>query len=170
MDTDETRAGTAFSEQDAGTDVLQFYLRPNRSLSAQTLWVLWIAYAALALTIGAGFVWLGAWPVLPFAGLELAFVSGVLWYLNRHAEDSEILILDEREVRVIRREGRRTHERRFPRYWARARLVGAEQDWYPTRLLIGSHGQFVEICAGVGEAERRTLYRRLRRLLGGGAI
>jgi uncharacterized membrane protein len=168
VSSDERKAGLIDSAKDTEVDFLQVFIRPNRSLSMPAMWMLWAAYAALVLTIAAGFFWLGAWPVLPFAGLELAVLGGVLAYLHRHAEDGEILILDEHKVRIIRREAGRTHEQQFSRYWAKAHLLRADQDWYPSRLVIGSHGRFVEIGAAVGEPERRALYRRLKSLMGGG--
>lgn len=156
-----------FTPDRGSEDVLQIFIRPNRSLRAGALWMLLAAFTALALTIGTGFAMLGAWPVLPFAGLEIAVIGGVLWHLHRHADDCEVLMVDEDRVRIIRREGGTERQQDFPRYWARARLSGAEQGWYPSRLLIGSHGRFVEIGAAMGEEERRALYRRLKRAMGG---
>jgi uncharacterized membrane protein len=57
----------------------EWIVKPNRSLAAKgrTLWFLLIAASAMLVAIGATAV--GAWPVLPFAGLEAWFV----WFAFR---------------------------------------------------------------------------------------
>ncbi len=159
---------SGLSPEEGSQDVLQIFIRPNRSLRPETLWVLLAAFTALALVIGTGFAIVGAWLVLPFMGLEIAVIGAVLWYLHRHADDCEVLVVDEERVRIIQREGGTERRQDFPRYWARARLARAGQGWYPSRLLIGSHGRFVEVAAAMGEEERRALYWRLKRVMGEG--
>ena len=93
-------------EGDTGAG-LQVIVRPNRTLTLRGMTVLFAGLTVVVLTIGIGFTLAGAWPVLPFAGLELALVGAVLYRLFRHADDHDRIIVDRERVTVIRRRGRR---------------------------------------------------------------
>ena len=47
---------------------------------------------------GIGFILAGAWPVLPFVGLEMLMVSVVLHRLFRHADDHDRIIVSRRQL------------------------------------------------------------------------
>jgi uncharacterized membrane protein len=72
---------------------------PNRSLTAagRTLWVGILAMTVLLLAIAATLI--GAWPVLPFAGLEI----GLVWFaFNRvAAHDSDFETLKVRDAMFV---------------------------------------------------------------------
>ncbi len=65
--------------------------RPNRSLTVRgrRLWLLLIAMHALVVCAFALAV--GAWPVLPFAGLEVLCLAFAFWWLGRADQDVEQL-------------------------------------------------------------------------------
>ena len=48
---------------------------PNRMLTLRGMTALFAELTAVVLTIGIGFTLAGAWPVLPFAGLEMLRLS-----------------------------------------------------------------------------------------------
>jgi uncharacterized membrane protein len=135
---------------------LRVLIRPNRSLSPRGMAVLFAGVGAFAMTLGIGFSLVGAWLVLPFAGLEVAVVGAVLYWLHRHVDDHELIIMDDDRVTVIQYRGGRERLEVFQRYWAKVTLehYGA---WYPSRLKLGSHGRFIVLGADIGEDERQTL-------------
>ncbi len=55
--------------------------KPNCSISPAGLLCVFAALAAVALTIGIGFAMLGAWLILPFAGLEIVAL-GIAFVAN----------------------------------------------------------------------------------------
>jgi uncharacterized membrane protein len=58
----------------------------NCSLSPAGLGLIFLSLAAVVLAIGIGFAVIGAWPVLPFAGLEvLALGAAYLAYARKRA-------------------------------------------------------------------------------------
>ena len=73
---------------------------PNRSLGVVARrWVLgWIALTSLGIAGGA--TALGAWPVMPFAGIEVLLVALAFHVLGRHDADFERIEIDAHEVRV----------------------------------------------------------------------
>ena len=150
-------------EGDTG-EGLQVVVRPNRTLTLRGMTVLFAGLTIVVLTIGIGFTLAGAWPVLPFAGLELAVVGGVLYRLFRHADDHDRIMVDRERVTVIRQRGRREWRDEFQRYWTRVTLERG-RGWYPSRLKVGSHGRFVVIAAGVNEKERESLSATLGNII-----
>ena len=145
---------------------LRILIRPNRSLSPWGMAVLFAWMAAIALIIGIGFSLAGAWLVLPFAGLEMAVVATALYWLFRHADDHELIVINSDSVTVIRRRGGREWRDDFQRYWLKATLQ-RHRTWHPSRLVLGSHGRFVVIGAEISEEERRALEARLNEALRG---
>ncbi len=77
---------TQFAATDAGFLVV---LKRNCSISPRGLLLVFALLAALALGIASVFAALGAWLILPFAGLELALLGAAFWLTARHATDYE---------------------------------------------------------------------------------
>ena len=95
---------------------------PNRSLGvAARRWAV-VAIAAPSVGIAAAAALVGAWPVMPFAGLEVAFLALAFRALGMHDADYERLEIGDHEVSVEVRDARQV--RRFVAYrpWARVLL------------------------------------------------
>jgi uncharacterized membrane protein len=59
--------------------------KPNCSMSPAGLALAFAALALVTLAIGTGFALAGAWPVLPFAGLEVvALATAFFAYARQH--------------------------------------------------------------------------------------
>lgn len=120
------------------------------------------AVCSLSLAVAIGCLLLGAWPVLPFTGLEILLVAVCLYLIARRAEDYEVIAI--RDDRVEVRQGSLAKQGRscsFPRAWARAILQRHATGWYPSRLTIRSHGREVEVGRCLNEEERERLARDL---------
>lgn len=140
-------------------------IRPNRSLSRRTLlWAL-ASYLATEVGIGVAFLLKGAWPVLPFAGLEIIVIGIVLHVMSRHARDYELVVVDDLYLKIVRRQGKQKTQHRFQRYWAKVSLSRDTQKWYPSRLVVGSHGRFVEIGTWMDEDGRQALAHDLQQII-----
>ncbi|HEX4927214.1 MAG TPA: DUF2244 domain-containing protein [Burkholderiales bacterium] len=61
--------------------------KPHCSISPAALACVFGSLACVALAIGTGFAAVGAWPVLPFAGLEVAILGAAFLV---HARDISI--------------------------------------------------------------------------------
>lgn len=150
-----------------GTDTpakVEILVRPNRSLSAPAILALVAAVVLVSFTIGLGFWLMGAVLVLPFAGLEALLVGGVFWLLHRHQADHERIVIDDDQVEVISSRGGRESRERFQRYWVRVRTVPAHGGRLP-RVLLGSHGRFIEVGGVLDGPEREALSRDLAQKL-----
>lgn len=140
-------------------------LLPNCSLTVPAALLFFGAVALASLTFAMFFVLQGLWPVLPWAGAELALLGWALWASMRRRHWTQTITVTDRDVEVTTRgpEG----ERRivFSRHWASVKLR-APQGWHPSRLLLESHGRACEVGSFLTEEERRALHRRLGELIG----
>jgi uncharacterized membrane protein len=142
----------------------QITVRPNNSLSPLNSVKLMIALAVIAIVVALGFVHVGAWLVLPFAGLELIAFAYAFYYLNLHAEDYEMITFLDDKV-IIEKRGYREHSRlEFQRYWARVSL--RKQSEGVSALFVGSHGKEVEFGRNyINEEQRLSLAKQLKLIL-----
>lgn len=154
---------TENSAPDAQT--VSIVIRPNRSLPVAGMVALFVALSSVALAIGIGFSLVGAWLIMPFTGLEVAVVGALCYWLYRHIDDCELVVIAKDEVRITRRIAGKESSEVFPRYWARVKVEPGRSARYPSRLHIGSHGRFTEIAAALTEGDRRNLARDLRAAL-----
>jgi len=153
-----------FQEQDSGG--CRFVVRPNCALTwRSTKFLIWF-FAGCFAAVGAYFASLGAWLVLPFAGLELAVLAAGFYLSALSGHTTEVIEVDGSDLRVLR--GRRGLEEvaRFPAHWTRVMLRRDPRGWYPSRLLLACHGKGVEIGSKLVEAEREDLACSLQETLG----
>jgi uncharacterized membrane protein len=143
-------------------------LRGNASLSARAALCIFLGLALSAALIGFLFAINGAWPVIPFLGLELVVVGAVFCRMCWRARDCEVLAFDDDYLHISQHRGKFERRHEFQRYWARVALEPVRDGWCPPRLLIRSHGREVEIGTSLNADQRTELAQRLRQVLGPG--
>ena len=153
------RRELAFQGQGSGFSLL---LKRNCSISpAGLLWVYGLI-AAVTLGIAAVFAALGAWVILPFAGIEVVAL-GIAFALNgRHAADYERIRLDgdSLTVEVCESDSVRRHE--FNPARASVMVAGAGRGM---RVMLESPGRSLEIGRHLHERARLDLAGELNRRL-----
>jgi uncharacterized membrane protein len=118
----------------------------------------------LALLVSLRFWALGAWPVVPFSVAEVGLVLFMLRLNTRRARASELVMLSETDLRIVRTDPRgRRRETVLPAAWLS--IVLEEREGCVPRLVVGRHGAREEIGAVLGEAEKRDLALCLTRAL-----
>jgi len=132
---------------------------PNRSLGRAAQRWAFGAIAATTLGVGAGAAALGAWPVMPFAGLEVALVALAFRVLRRHDADFERLEIGEHEVRFEAREA--ALHTRFVAHRPWARVVLRERGMRCT-LGLAYAGRTVPLGRMLSDDGRRELAQNLR--------
>ena len=132
---------------------------PNRSLGAAgRRWFLG-AIAATTFGIATGAAAFGAWPVMPFAGLEIALVLLAFHLVRLHDADFERLEIGEHEVRVESREAESLTCFIAHRPWAR--VVVRERGSRCT-LGLAYAGRMVPLGRLLSDEGRRRLAGELR--------
>ena len=135
--------------------------RRNNSLSSSGRLFVFSFILTVSLGIALAFsLLLGAWPILPFAGLEMVVLYLAFRYIDRHASDYERITIRGDDVAVEVHEGRKVTRLEMNRSWAQ--VVCARDG---SRLALRSHGREIEVGRHLCNAERSDMARELAREL-----
>jgi uncharacterized membrane protein len=108
---------------------------------------------------------LGLWMIMPFAILEMSLLGGCILYILRRNERMEAIDVDEHQLTLIQKEYGKERRQQFQRYWVQIIREKGSHAWYPSRLLLRSHGKSVEIASFLDEEERQQLEQNLRMVI-----
>ena len=139
--------------------------RPNSSLTAKGRVYAVMIIAAFSLAVAIAFSLIGAWFVLPFAGLELVGIGYAFYYIHCHSKDYESIVIVGDEVSVEKRSYKAVSRMVFNRYWAKVLLrITPSGD---QMLLIRSHGKEVDFgrCFMTND-QRLDLAKQLKERVG----
>ena len=132
---------------------------PNRSLGpAGRRWFLGLI-GATTFAIAGGAAAIGAWPVMPFAGAEVALLVIAFHVFGRHDADFERLEIGEHEVRVESREAARVTRFVANRSWAHVILRSRGEC---CTLDLAYAGKVVPLGRLLSDDGRRRLAQELR--------
>lgn len=140
------------------------WLRPHRSLTRQGLGLVLAAAAIPCLGLGLVFLYLGAWPVSGFLGLDLALLWLAFRLNTRDARRAERLLLSDDALTVERLDADGTQRSwRFQPYWLR---VAIDEPPRPdTPLTLSSHGRSLTIGRFLPPEDRLDAANALRAAL-----
>ena len=148
------------------TAALQIDICPNCSLSLCGARVFFAAACVVPCGVAGFLAVKGYWPVLAFAGLEMALLGWALNVSLARRFHRQTITVTESDVSVESRDRRRCSRIVFPRHWAQVKLRRPAARQHPSRLTIESHGHQCELGSFLTEEERRGLALRLQRLIG----
>ncbi|MFO1362918.1 MAG: DUF2244 domain-containing protein [Burkholderiales bacterium] len=144
--------------------------RRNCSLPPHALAWLLAFTACFSFAIGFGFAAVGAWPVLPFVGLEVLALASAFCVHALHAADYERIVVRHGAMRVEVREAGRVRVHDFHPGWVRVCAQRAEGSM---RVGVRSHGRELEIGRHLDAPARgllaAELASRLKRYRDGGS-
>ena len=139
--------------------------RRNNSLSSSGRLLVFGVLLIVSVGIATGFsLILGAWPILPFAGIEMVVLFVAFRMVERHAGDYERITIRGMQVEIEVQEGSNVRRREMNRYWARVVCAGDG-----SRVALRSHGHELEVGRHLCEEKRLELARELERELKAGA-
>ena len=130
--------------------------RRNNSLSSSGRVFAFGFIFVVSVGIACAFAALGAWLILPFAGLEMLVLFWAFHHVERHATDYERIAIAGDKVSIEIREVGRARHHELSRYWAQ---VVVSRDG--ARLALRSHGREVEIGRHRNDAQRLALAREI---------
>jgi uncharacterized membrane protein len=141
-----------------------FDLAPHCSLSVRGATLFFISVCVPTFGVAGAATVLGYWPILPFAGAEIALLGWALkTNMARRFEREHIEIT---ETEVVIEQSRGTPRRIvFQRHWSRVKIRRPNSP--PSSLVIESHGRCHEVGKFLTEEERRQLAAELKLLIGG---
>lgn len=138
--------------------------RPNNSLSSEGSVKLLAVLGCLALIVAIGFTHIGAWLVLPFAGLELVAFALAFYHIRVHSADFESITIEGDQVLVEKKYSRQVSSAVFQRYWTQVSVKESSNG--KNALMIGSHGREVEFGKHfIDDEQRFVLAQELKKKL-----
>ena len=148
--------------------IRRIIIRPNRSLTWEQTKIVYFCIASYSLAIAGVFAVMGFWPVLPFAGGEIA-VLGIAFYVNALAGTSvQVVTVDANVVKVEKERPGPRCEWQFQRAWARVDIE-EPAGHRSSRLVVRSHGNEVVLGEFLTETERKRLAASLVDLIRSGS-
>ena len=148
------------------SEPLRIEICPNCSLSVRGARLFFAAACIAPGGIAIVLALKGFWPVLPFAGLEMALLGWALRACLERRFHSQTITVTDADVSIDTRARARREHVVFPRHWAQVKLRRPAARLHPSRLTIESHGRQCELGSFLTEEERRGLALRLERLIG----
>jgi uncharacterized membrane protein len=145
---------------------LSIEIRPNCSLTVRGARLFFASACVMPFGMGGFLALKGFWPILPFAGLEMALLAWALKVSLARRFHSQTITVTESNVSVESRQRLGSERVVFPRHWAQVKLRRPAAGLHPSRLTIESHGRRCELGSFLTEEERRGLALRLQRLIG----
>lgn len=145
----------------AETVLFQAVCTPPRSFSPRGFRVLALLLALFAGLTATLFLLLGAWPILPFLGLEVGFALAlVAIHARGAARMAEVVLLTPERLVVTRIDARgRRAETVLDPYWARA--VYRPDPAHAGVLRLESRGRGTEVGRHLGAEEKAALHQAL---------
>lgn len=146
-----------------GNQTFRATLRPHRSLGRKGFIILMTVLIGLNFAAGTAFYLLGAWPIAPFLGADVALVW---WAFRKNYADA----LKEEQIEVTAHElilrrfdhDRQHEEMRFTRGWVKVELEEDKDRDLIGRLYLRFRGQRTEIGRFLGAHEREEFATLLR--------
>lgn len=143
----------------------QIILRPNISATWHANKLFIYTASAVAVVIATFFFFMGAWLILPFAGLEIMLLVSCLYYFYRHYMRMEVVHFTQDSIHVEKGVRQADDRWQCQRFWARIYVSDAFHPWYPPRIEIHCRGKTIEIGAFLNEEDKNVLVRELRKLI-----
>lgn len=139
-------------------------VKQNNSLSPKGFVWLFVSIFAITMTVAIGVSIVGAWFVLPFAGLEVLAFACVFHHVYLHYEDHESITINTDDVVIEKHYYKHNEKFTFQRYWAKVILRNVADG--TCALLIGSHGKEVEFGRRfINDEQRLAIARQLKQQL-----
>jgi len=127
--------------------------------------LVYLGIATVALAVGLSFYFNGLTLILPFSGLEILALGAALYVSAWRGGEQEVILID--DDRIVIERGRQAPVSRhvFQRAWVKVILERSWNCWYPSRLLLRSHGRQLEVGKFLNEQERQGFALELRNAL-----
>ena len=156
------RIGAMHDSSAADNQIFSLFAKRNCSLQGNERWWAFGLIATVSAIIAIAFAVVGAWLILPFAGLEVGALYLAFRLLDRRANDYERLTIDGDQVVVEQQIGGRMQRFECNRLWAQ--LVVRSKN---ARLQVALRYQGREVEFGTYLSDEARVYaaRQLREQL-----
>lgn len=142
---------------------LMIIAQPNCSASWRSNKLVLLAIAIPSLTFAITFALKGAWPIVPFAGLELLALGTALYYVNWKLQYRHVITLSDNSVRIDKGFYLPTQSWKFPREDTGLAIVPERHPWDGPGLALQRTGESVSVGEFLNRDDSLKLAELLRR-------
>ena len=143
----------------------QIILKPNASFSWAANLQLLYGLLIISLAIGLGFVYVGAWVILPYSIIELSVLTACVYYCVKRCNQQEVITIEEFEVSLQRGHKAPSEELSFHRLWAKFVVSAPRHPLDPSKVTLLSQGKEYEIGSFLSAKDKTQLIEVLKRLV-----
>ncbi len=141
---------------------LMIVAQPNCSASWRSNKLVLLALAVPSLGCAVGFALLGAWPILPLAGLELLALGAALYYVNWKLQYRHVITLSDDSVRIDKGFYAPRQSWKFPRQGTGLAIVPERHPWEGPELSLQRTGESVSVGEFLSREDSLKLAALLR--------
>lgn len=147
---------------DRDTHCLTIIARPNRSATWRANKLVLLALAVPSLGFAVGFALAGAWPIIPFAGLELLALGSALYLVNWKLQYRHVITISERRVCVEKGYYLPRQSWHFERDDTALSIEREQHPWDGPRISLHDRNERVSVGEFLNREECLELLRLLR--------
>jgi len=124
---------------------------------------LWLAGAlgVVCFGIAIALATQGLWMVIPFAGLEVVFVTACLYLTLRRLSRKEVITVDPQAIRLEWGYTSADTSVALPRRWSRLEYACKDSPFDCGHLTVAAHGKRYALGRCLNREEKKTLYTEL---------
>lgn len=144
-------------DKDSDKHVKRIVLIPNRSMNWSILLRFYIFICVVSFSIALLFTFFGFWIVLPFYGLEMIVLGAALYMTCRKIYRQEVIIIGSKNIKLEKGAEKVEQSWEFDKHWVRITLETKGSIRKSLYLMMGSHGNYVEVGSFLTESEKESL-------------
>ena len=144
---------------------LTIIAKPNHSSSWRNNLIALMAISVPSLGAALGFTLLGAWPILPFAGLELLALGSALYYVNWKLQYRHVITLSAASVNIEKGHYYPKRSWQFAREESGLSITPEQHPWDGPEVNVHDRGEIVRVGEFLNREDARQLASLLRKEL-----
>ncbi|WP_394223199.1 DUF2244 domain-containing protein [Alteromonas gracilis] len=137
---------------------VQLHLSPNRSATWQQTKFLILGFALFISTIAIAWALVGAWVILPFAGLEVSLLAGIMYAVSKATYQWETVLISQQSITIYRSNGASL---RFPRQDTSLYFLTDINKQRLPRLVLQTQLQQFEVGAFLNSDDKQRVHDSL---------
>lgn len=142
---------------------LTIVARPNQSASWRANLYTLLALCIPSLGAAIAFAAMGAWPILPFAGLEMLALGSALYYVNWKLQYRHVITFSDDSVRIDKGHYYPRQSWQLPRQGVGLSITPEQHPWESPELAVHDASQHIGIGEFLNRDDARELIALLRR-------
>jgi len=151
--------------------IIKTELRYHRALSGRGATIFVLCLAALTISVSAGLLWIGLWPIMPFVVGDATFLGIAMKVCVADRAASEHINVDRHGgcIATFDRRPRKVKEDHFPLYGLTLERV-IDPDFGLESLYLSLRGRGVEVARGLAPQQRAEFADRFEAALGAAGL